>query len=272
MHRRGSAGAFTLIELLVVIAIIAILAAILFPVFASARASARASACLSNSKQFALAALMYSQDYSERIPHLDNSGTCCPYWGAPGTDPNRVPTMFANVIEPYIKNKDIGYCPEIGRTNWKSAIPNAAIYGQPYVAALEQNGAYYGSFAQQAINIWLVEWGALSKLSLVRRPAETVFMVGDSAWDWGPSASLGVGNTGVWPASPVADNCGAAGDGFVWFVHRANGRTGAEAAHSGLANITMVDGHAKAMKIGEVMKCESDGTNWYYTHWQYDHN
>jgi len=57
-RRRG----FTLIELLVVIAIIAILAAILFPVFAKAREKALASACLSNTKQLALALQMYCQD------------------------------------------------------------------------------------------------------------------------------------------------------------------------------------------------------------------
>jgi prepilin-type N-terminal cleavage/methylation domain-containing protein len=54
--------AFTLIELLVVIAIIAILAAILFPVFAQAKAAAKKTADLSNMKQSALAAQIYSGD------------------------------------------------------------------------------------------------------------------------------------------------------------------------------------------------------------------
>ena len=63
-----SGKGFTLIELLVVIAIIAILAAILFPVFAQARDKARAAACLSNTKQIALALHLYVQDYDETTP------------------------------------------------------------------------------------------------------------------------------------------------------------------------------------------------------------
>src|ERR1700676_3328654 len=106
--------AFTLIELLVVIAIIAILAAILFPVFAQARASARAISCVSNTKQGALAILMYAQDYDETIPLMDNNGSseyfCCPGggckpdWGDPGNGPNEQNTMMTGVIQPYTKN------------------------------------------------------------------------------------------------------------------------------------------------------------------------
>ncbi|MDX1934794.1 MAG: DUF1559 domain-containing protein [Capsulimonadales bacterium] len=67
MTSRNRRGGFTLIELLVVIAIIAILAAILFPVFAQAREKARQATCTSNLKQWALAYMMYVQDYDERF-------------------------------------------------------------------------------------------------------------------------------------------------------------------------------------------------------------
>jgi prepilin-type N-terminal cleavage/methylation domain-containing protein/prepilin-type processing-associated H-X9-DG protein len=95
MNRRRS-SAFTLIELLVVIAIIAILAAILFPVFAQAREKARQTSCLSNTKQLALAHLMYMQDYDERIA----SSWC---FGFPGD--------FSFFVQPYIKNLAILHCP-----------------------------------------------------------------------------------------------------------------------------------------------------------------
>src|ERR1041385_8234029 len=113
---------FTLIELLVVIAIIAILAAILFPVFAQARASARQASCTSNTKQFSLAALMYAQDYDEKIPRLDNNGWWNqPNWGDTGSNPAIPDALYAGVIQPYTKNRQIQFCPEAGHPNWQSA-------------------------------------------------------------------------------------------------------------------------------------------------------
>jgi prepilin-type N-terminal cleavage/methylation domain-containing protein/prepilin-type processing-associated H-X9-DG protein len=94
MRRR----AFTLIELLVVIAIIAILAAILFPVFAQAREAARKTSCLSNTKQFGTAVMMYVQDYDETYsPNLYLLGN--------------VAVTFYEMHAPYIKNTQILQCP-----------------------------------------------------------------------------------------------------------------------------------------------------------------
>jgi len=295
--RRG----FTLIELLVVIAIIAILAAILFPVFAQARAAARAISCVSNTKQYSMATLMYAQDYDETIPRINNNGRpYCgrqPDWGDPGTDPNENNTMFTGVIIPYMKNWQVQYCPEAGTTNWRSAIPNGAIYGQPYVAALDQKQIYLSCYSQMAVNINLVEWhpdarwtdcttnqvqGPIGTMSGWARPAELVLLVGDSVWGDGtggdPSPQLAVGNTGVWPvASKSVCAGGGIGTGWTWYLHKAKNRTGSiwngvndqNGINSGMANIAFADGHVKPGNHSSVESCDfnTQAGFWAYTHW-----
>lgn len=296
--------AFTLIELLVVIAIIAILAAILFPVFAQARAAARQTSCISNTKQFALGVLMYAQDYDEIIPRHDNNGSagygwcpqgnCEPDWGRAGTNPNEPNAMFAGVVQPYIKNQQMTYCPEAGVTNWKAAIPG--VDGEAYVPQLEANGVYQGTYSQMAVNILLVEWnpqaswpgggkaptGPIGQMAAWSKPAELVMIVGDSVWDVGGlSVQYSVGNTGVWPANPTGNgpNCANYGQpGWTWYVHKGTSRSGNPYAiagkadqgiNSGLASVAMADGHVKAFKFNTLESCNYDtkGGVWAWTYW-----
>jgi prepilin-type N-terminal cleavage/methylation domain-containing protein/prepilin-type processing-associated H-X9-DG protein len=106
MLRKKSSG-FTLIELLVVIAIIAILAAILFPVFAQAREQARKITCVSNLRQLTNGWLMYVQDYDETWVTTGKG------YPPTGCDDNGTDADDANyVVQPYIKNFDIFYCPD----------------------------------------------------------------------------------------------------------------------------------------------------------------
>jgi prepilin-type N-terminal cleavage/methylation domain-containing protein/prepilin-type processing-associated H-X9-DG protein len=149
MRRRG----FTLIELLVVIAIIAILAAILFPVFARAREAARQSSCLSNTKQLSLAAMQYTQDYDEALPRSYDAGAPAKGW--------------FDVIQPYIKNNQVFYCPSDSIHN-KTVAPSFGniSYGWNYYWLTLQGGA--------------VAYGAAGAgLPAVQSPSETV-MIADS--------------------------------------------------------------------------------------------
>ena len=113
-QRRG----FTLIELLVVIAIIAILAAILFPVFAQAREAARKTQCLSNTKQFGTAVMMYVQDYDELYP--------LSIYPASIGGSMRAFSVFDAII-PYTKNAGIVACPsEPKAMDWDAILGVAA--------------------------------------------------------------------------------------------------------------------------------------------------
>ena len=100
--RTGRKG-FTLIELLTVMALIAILAAILFPVFARTKEKGRQTSCLSNVKQLALAALMYTEDWNDCFPVQDD-----------GLLPNPK-LQWPDQLMPYVENPEIYRCPSEDR-------------------------------------------------------------------------------------------------------------------------------------------------------------
>src|SRR5436309_7806387 len=126
MNRLRRRHGFTLIERLVVIAIIAILAAILFPVFAQAREKARQASCMSNMRQFSTAGMMYTQDYDEKyVPPYKYEGTqgdiSVLYW-------------WDDLLQPYIKNRQLPLCPSWKGTTTSAAKVNLTLSGKlkPY--------------------------------------------------------------------------------------------------------------------------------------------
>jgi len=92
-------AAFTLIELLVVIAVIAILAAMLLPTLGRAKEAGRATVCGSNLRQIALAAASYSLDNKSKLPEF------LVWLHALQGD------VTSGKLYPYLKSKDIYFCP-----------------------------------------------------------------------------------------------------------------------------------------------------------------
>lgn len=117
----GRSRAFTLIELLVVIAIIAILAAILFPVFAQAKEAAKKITCLSGQKQIGTALQIYISDFDDVMPltrGIDPATGLNTPLSAVWPDATTITTaspvarsMWANAMQPYMKNWQLWACP-----------------------------------------------------------------------------------------------------------------------------------------------------------------
>jgi len=246
LRRRG----FTLIELLVVIAIIAILAAILFPVFAQARESARSTACLSNMKQLGLSLRMYGQDYDETYPNIR-------LWSPDSGDLNKG-LIWKNVVQPYIKNKDLFRCPSnpystAGAGNLATANPNGQGEGW-YFEKDARMPIGYGM--NSTVTTWIpanfgptTSWGASSWVDMsplrdakLTRAADTI-AIGEVAWD---DADVHIGWLGVDSGGGGCDggdnNPGEARKGLM--AHRG----GYPHGPGKQANFTYWDGHAKNRK------------------------
>jgi prepilin-type N-terminal cleavage/methylation domain-containing protein/prepilin-type processing-associated H-X9-DG protein len=267
MNRLTKRSGFTLIELLVVIAIIAILAAILFPVFAQAREKARAIACLSNTKQLGMAVTQYVQDYDEMLPPRQQPLSLTPEGGWP---------QIGDLLWPYMKsgsNNKGGFnsgtgaiwtCPSSGKPQQNSnigvnssALPDGDASwnnrkGGPYVAlAMVERASDLALFVDKGtapisppgwnyMEFIADQWGFAD--SSVCRSGSGANCVIDEEAD--------AGKKGEGALVQGKGDCDMqSGDITAWTrtcYIRPRYR------HNGTANVTFLDGHAKAMTKGSL--------------------
>ncbi len=259
--------AFTLIELLVVIAIIAILAAILFPVFAQAKVAAKKTADLSNIKQVALGVLMYNGDYDDTFPVYFS-----------GQEGPRDAFLESHIwsstrgVGPYIKSTEIFRSPDdnyaLGdfgdypatrtRPARDSYMPNMVhpSTAWAYPTVTDPRGPFgYGSIMADTFNNM-----PPSSQTAATSPAEVIMLApGRSDWEqcagganswtnteiqWYPYWTAGIGGWGwdiqALTTAPWDTNCEKA-----W------------RRYNGGANFVFLDGHAKTLKIGQLV--DGDG-------------
>ena len=237
-----------MIELLVVIAIIAILAAMLLPALSKAKDKAQGAACLSNTRQFGLATIMYTDDYNSTFPNL---------WWTNGPYKNSLGLSCggewlytpASLVDKYNKNPRVWVCPKKKRGLNYTTAPGD--FDPSITGFLSYGFNYLGVFGANQIQF---------KPTSVQRPSDVVTItecngstdptqiggsvgsgLADAAWFdgfWAPTS---------FPSQTVATDS-ADGHGDENYRFQSQWRK-----HNQRVSITYVDGHSAAAKGSQLI-------------------
>ena len=225
-HPKSRQRAFTLIELLVVIAIIAVLAALLVPALHYAREKARATKCMSNLRQLAAAAILYTADHGGRFPQayrtefaggamVSHSWDFITRRTAGGVDV-RPGTLFGTYC-----GGEIYQCP-----SFNGESPGAAPGTEDPYTGYNYNTSYIGHGDLEPIR-------EPARIGQVREPAATA-LFGDGEFEGGANKYM---------RAPFSD---LEGGGDADPSLRLAGTQGFR--HRGRTNVGFVDGHVESLR------------------------
>jgi prepilin-type processing-associated H-X9-DG protein len=235
------------------------LAAILFPVFASARAKARATACLSNQKQIALGVLQYINDFDETMP-LGKFGSTTNNTSRSAT--GTVVYDWRDAIYPYVKAEQVFNCPDDATNGNGSGWQYDYIFKSGAVS--DHTGSYEGNGAYYTVSPLTDQRGPLSLgagttigLSHISSPAVLIFCA-DATATYGKCVPLFAPTT----SHAILASDAIAGDParpWNWPIVADNyygnaSLTALAGRHpSGMINVTMCDGHSKALLNTQIV-------------------
>lgn len=216
MTPKNHSRAFTLVEILVVIGVIALLAAIVFPVFSRVREGARKSTCASNLRQIGVALMQYKNDNGNSGPFYLFTDTGYDHSDSSARIFSVNNHTWMDAVWPYVKNEALFTCPSY------PAVGKKFLGGDPNWTSATATGSQY-LFDRIGFNRWNRVFDGVPFV-IVARPAETIYLCGDSS----------------------SSDCA----GFTWGMgSRFHPR------HNGVGNLLFFDGHVKAMRLQDT----SDG-------------